>query len=103
MFLTLSRALKTAAVAAVVGVGFAGAGAAPASADTIRTHCFGDDCYREHCNDFGYDCVNIGYYDAHVYRPDHWRYVCDYDGDCHWARVYNDRVYERDYDDDYDY
>lgn len=108
MDLTLSRALKTAAIAGVVGLGLSGTGAVTsASADTIRTQCFGDDCYRQRCDDFGYDCVNIGYYDEHVYRPSHWRYVCDYDSDdCHWARIYTydrddyDR-YDRDYDDGY--
>jgi len=103
MFLTLSRALKIAAVAGVVGLGLAGTGTiTSASADTIRTQCFGDDCYRQRCDDFGYDCVNIGYYDEHVYRPGRWRWTCEDDGGCHWTRIYNDdRYYEHDYDDDY--
>jgi hypothetical protein len=104
MLPTLSKALKTAAIAGLLGVGLAGAGTTSASADTIRTRCFGDDCYRERCNDLGFDCINIGYYDEHIYRPGQWRYVCDDDGNCHWARLYNyDRVYERDYDYDYGY
>ncbi len=102
MLLTVSNALKTAAVAALLGVGLMGAGVAPASADTVRTQCYGGDCYRVRCNDFGYDCVNIGYEEP-AYRPFHSRWVCDADGDnCHWARIYDDRAY-RDWDDDYGY
>lgn len=96
MLLTVSRVLKSAAVAALLGVGLAGAGATSASAEIIKTRCFGDDCYRVRCNDWGFDCVNIGYRDRD-FRPYRSRYVCDADGEyCHWTRVY-----DRDYDDDY--
>ena len=98
MLLTVSKVLKTAAVAALLGVGLAGAGATSASADTIRTRCVGDDCYRVRCNDFGFDCVSISY-EAPAYRPFRSRYVCDADGDyCHWTRTYD---YDRDFDDEY--
>ena len=98
MLLTVSRVLKTAAVAALLGVGLVGAGATSASAEIIKTRCFGDDCYRVRCNDWGFDCVNIGY-EEHAYRPFRSRYVCDADGDyCHWVRTYD---YERDYDEGY--
>jgi hypothetical protein len=101
MLLTLSRSLKAAAVAALLGAGLAGAGAISASAETIRTQCDGDgDCYRVRCDDFGNDCVNIGYVER-ANRPFRQRYVCDaYGDDCHWTRIYE---YDRDYDDDYGY
>ncbi|MGD0190593.1 MAG: hypothetical protein ABSD74_07615 [Rhizomicrobium sp.] len=90
MLLTLSNTLKTVAVAGLLGIGLAGAGTTSASADTYRTQCTGDDCYRVRCNDFGYDCVNIGY-EVPVARPYHSRWICDADGDdCHWARIYGD-------------
>ena len=98
MLLTVSNTLKTAAIAVLLGVGLVGAGVPSASADTIRTRCYGDDCYRVRCNDFGFDCVNIGYESDRVYRPFHSRWVCDADGEnCHWARFYD---YDRDYYDD---
>lgn len=100
MLLNLSRTLKALPVAALLGIGLAGASALPASADTVRTRCYGDDCYRVRCDDWGFDCVNIGY-EAPAVRPFHSRWVCDANGDdCHWARFYDyDRPY--DYDDGY--
>ena len=99
MLLTVSKILKTAAVAALLSAGVAGAGATSAAADTIRTKCYGDDCYRVRCNDYGFDCVNIGYVEP-VARPYHHRYVCDANGDdCHWVRTYDDdHVYYDDND-----
>lgn len=101
MSLTMNKTLMSAAVAALLGVGLAGAGTTVASADTIRTRCVGDDCYRVQCNDWGYDCVDIGYRQQYD-RPYRSRYICDADGDdCHWSRTYD---YDRDYDrDDYPY
>jgi hypothetical protein len=123
MLVTLCRSLKTVAIAGLMGIGLAGTGAVtPASADTIRTRCFGDDCYRQQCDDFGYDCVNIGYEGYPDYQAGQWERVCDADH-CDWARIYDedrpygydrpydydqpynyDRPYDRDYDnyDDYD-
>ena len=65
------------------------------------TQCYDDGCYRVRCNDYGDDCVNIGYVER-ADRPFHSRYVCDaYGDDCRWTRVYD---YDRDYpDDDYGY
>lgn len=94
MLLTMSRALKTAAVAALLGVGLAGAGATSASAEIIKTQCFGDDCYRVRCDDWGFDCVRTGYIDRDYdrgYRAYRSRYICDADGEyCHWTRTYDD-------------
>ncbi len=100
MLLTVSRALTTAAMAALLGAGLAGASATSASADTIKTRCSDEGCYRVRCNDFGFDCVNIGYEEHYIYRPYRSRWVCDADGErCHWARYYG---YDRDtYDEDY--
>jgi hypothetical protein len=56
----LANTLKTTAIAALLGLGVAGAANSSASADTIRTRCNGDDCVRLRCNDFGDDCCRIG-------------------------------------------
>jgi len=107
--MTCTSILKTVAGAALLGAGLAAAGATSASADTFRTRCFGDDCYQQRCDDFGFDCVNIAY-QGHGYRPEDGpyygdppvqsRWVCDADGDnCHWARIYH-YDYEEDYDGD---
>jgi hypothetical protein len=97
MLLTVSRVLSTAAVVALLGAGLAGSGVTSASAETIKTQCYDDGCYRVRCNDYGDDCVNIGYVER-ADRPFHSRYVCDAYGDnCRWTRVYD---YDRDYDDD---
>lgn len=63
----LANALKTAAIAALLGLGAAGAASTSASAYTIKTRCFGDDCVRMQCNDFGYDCLRIGRSDRDDY------------------------------------
>jgi hypothetical protein len=94
----LSNTLKTAAFAGLVGLAFAGAGALPASAATYETRCYGDDCFRVRCNDFGLDCRRIEYLGDVGYNRPHDRLVCDEDGDnCHMVRT---RTY--DYDSDYD-
>jgi hypothetical protein len=93
----LSNTLKTAALAALVGLGVAGAGALPAAAATFETRCYGDDCYRVRCNDFGFNCRRVEYLGDVGYVRSRDRLVCDEDGDnCHWLRT-------RDYDYDYDY
>lgn len=95
----LSNVLKTTAFAALVGLGFAGASVTPASAATWETRCYGGDCYRVRCNDFGFDCRRIEYLGDVGYARMRDRLVCDEDGDnCHWVRT---RIY--DYDDDYDF
>ncbi|HEY6578299.1 MAG TPA: hypothetical protein VIY09_03175 [Rhizomicrobium sp.] len=67
----LANALKTTAMAALLGLGVAGAAATPASADTVRSRCDGDNCVRLQCNDYGYDCFRIGYYDRGYYSRDY--------------------------------
>jgi len=63
----LANALKITAIAALLGLGVAGAASSSALADTIKTRCTGDDCVRLRCNDFGGDCFRIGYFERHDY------------------------------------
>jgi hypothetical protein len=105
MLPTVSNTLKSAAAAALLGIGLAGAGAVSASADTFHTTCYGVDCYRVLCNDDGRNCERVGYYQRDdTARPYRSRYICDAYGDnCRWVRTYDDRVYyddQRAYDDD---
>jgi hypothetical protein len=66
----LAHTLKTAAIAALLGLGIAGTSGTSASAYTIKTKCYGDDCVRMQCNNYGYDCFRIGYFDGGDYdRP----------------------------------
>ncbi len=92
----LATALKSTAVAALLGLGLAGAATTPAAADTLRTRCYGADCVRWRCNDMGFDCIRVGYYDRDPYDRDapYARYY-DYDSERYVAPP--------DYDDDYDY
>ena len=85
--LSVSNTLKTAVLAAVIGLG--GMAVCPASADTYTTRCIGDDCYRVRCDDLGVDCVRTSYYDIDRYdAPRHTRMICDEDGDnCHYVSV----------------
>lgn len=116
MLLTVSNGLKTAAFAALLGTGLAAAGTTSASADTFRTHCFGGVCYQQRCDDFGADCIDIGYsapavtpwygygaYPYPTYGPTYGvsgsRYICDADGDnCRWVPAYD--YHEEDFDAD---
>ena len=59
----LANALKITAVAAVLGLGGMAASATSASADTYKTRCHGDDCVRLQCDDWGGNCLRIGYFD----------------------------------------
>ena len=108
----LANTLKTTAIAALLGLGVAGASGTAASAYTIKSRCYGDDCVRMQCNDFGYDCFRIGSYERYDYdRPygytrtytyypyayDYDRYYRDYDTD----RYRNHYDYDNDYDEDY--
>jgi hypothetical protein len=93
----LSNILKTTAVAAFAGLGVA-AVVSPAAAATYETRCYGDDCYRVRCDDFGYACRRMEYMGDVGYVRHRDRMVCDEDGDdCHWVRT---RTYTYDYDDD---
>lgn len=84
--LNASNLLKSAAVAGLLGLGFAGVTATPAAAETYETHCNGfGDCYRMRCNDWHEDCERIGYYNSD-YDRNHRRWVCNSDGDnCRWS------------------
>jgi hypothetical protein len=93
--LNISNIMKSAAVAGLVGLGFAGASATPASADTFETRCtsYGD-CYRVRCDDFHDNCYRTGYYGSDYSGSRRW--VCDEEGDnCHWA--YSDGYYHHYY------
>src|SRR5689334_11663301 len=88
----LSKTLTTAAFAGLVGFAATGASVLPASAATYETRCYGDDCYRVRCNDFGYDCRRIEYLGDVGYTRSRDRLVCDEDGDnCQLVRP---RVYD---------
>jgi len=115
VIMRLSRALQSAAVAGILGLGLLGTSATPALADHVRTQCDrdGDYCWRIWCDRDWDDCHRIagsgyrrsnsyyrynrygdysGYY-RNSYRRSyssggHW--VCDSDGDdCHWQRSYD--------------
>ncbi|HEX4160693.1 MAG TPA: hypothetical protein VHY79_19655 [Rhizomicrobium sp.] len=95
----LENTFKSIAVATALGWG-AMAAAAPASAETYRTSCYGDDCMRLQCDDWGRDCVRLGYFDRYASpaaAPDEY-YTQSY-------REYPDSYYgppPPDPDDDYD-
>ena len=94
----LSNALKTTAIAGLLGLATIGASANTASAATYETRCYGDDCYRVRCDDFGFDCRRVDYFGPVGYVRYRDREICDEDGDnCHWVRT---RTYDYNYDDD---
>jgi hypothetical protein len=105
----LANILKTAALAALLGLGVAGASGTSASAYTIKTRCNGDDCVRMQCNDYGYDCFRIGYVDrddydraytrTYTYYPYSYDYDDGYYGDYGYENHYRNHF---DYDNDYD-
>jgi hypothetical protein len=102
----LANTLKTTAIAALLGLGMTGAGATGAAAYTIQTRCNGDDCVRMQCNNYGYDCFRIGYYDRSDYdRPYGYTRTYTYypydDGYYDAFGVYHYRNHF-DYDSDYD-
>jgi len=104
----LANTLKTAAIAALLGLGVAGASGTAASAYTIKTRCNGDDCVRMQCNDFGYDCVRTGYYDRDYYQPYSYTrtytyYPYSYDYDNGYYGDYDTYPSRDRYDYDYDY
>lgn len=111
----LDKTLKTAAIAALLGLGMVGVSGTSASAYTIKTRCFGDDCVRMQCNDFGYDCFRIGSFDRDAYDRTYTRtytyyprtytyYPYSYDYDNGYYRDYDVDHYRNhyDYDNDYD-
>lgn len=95
--MTLSNVMKTTACAALLGVAALAGSARTASAATYETRCYGDDCYRVRCDDFGY-CNRIERLGDVAYIRHRDRLMCNEDGDdCHWVRQ---RVYEYDNDGD---
>jgi hypothetical protein len=102
----LANAVKTTAMAALLGLSVAGAISTSASANTIRTRCNGDDCVRLRCNDFGDDCTRVGYFERHDYDrvlPHGYTRAYDYySPDTYVTPGYTyDNDYFHDYDDDY--
>jgi len=87
----IPNSVKTAALAALLGLGAVVAGSAPAAAYTYKTECFGDTCQRVRCDDFGNYCEQVGYRDYDRYRDGYrheTRYVCDEDGyNCRYEHV----------------
>ena len=69
----IPKTLKSAALAGLIGLGFAAAIATPAKADHVYTRCDrdGDRCWRVRCDWDGDDCRRIPIYSA--YDPS-WRY-----------------------------
>ncbi|HEY3779046.1 MAG TPA: hypothetical protein VGL35_13420 [Rhizomicrobium sp.] len=91
----LANALKMTAAAAMLGLGAIATTGTPASADTFRTRCYGDDCVRMQCDDWGRDCFRIGEFDRYDYdRVTPYNYTRTYN-------VYPDTYYGPDYDHDY--
>jgi len=95
MLFRASGVLKIAAMAVLWGAGFAGGGATSASAETFRTQCYDDGCYRVRCDDLGNLCVSVDFGEESD-RPDRSPYVCNPEGnDCRWAHARdNDRLYD---------
>jgi hypothetical protein len=104
----LDKTLRTAAIAALLGLGVVGANVTAASAYTIKTRCYGDGCVRMQCNDFGYDCFRVGTFDRDDYDRAYTRtytyYPYSYDYDSGYYRDYDVDRYRNhyDYDNDYD-
>ncbi|MGH6889431.1 MAG: hypothetical protein ACREHF_09565 [Rhizomicrobium sp.] len=93
----LANALKLTAAAAVLGLAAVAVTGTPAAADTFQTRCYGADCVRLQCDDWGRDCFRIGRFDQYDYdRPAPYGYTESYS-------VYPDRYYAPDYDYDYNY
>lgn len=99
-----ARALKTMAIAALLGLGVAGAATTSASAYTIKTRCTGDDCARLQCNDWGDDCFRIGYFERYDYdRVLPYGYERTYEYAPEYAPSYAVPDHDYDYYHDYDY
>lgn len=101
MRLTISNGLKTATLAALLGLGGLMATAPGAAAHYTTTRCDGDGdhCWRVRCDDDGDDCVRVRSYYGDRYRTydrPRARWVCEDDGDgCHWVypRAYDHRAH----------
>ena len=59
----LANVLKATAIAAVLGLGTVAVSATSASADTYKTRCYGNDCVRLQCDDWGGNCLRIADFD----------------------------------------
>lgn len=95
----LLNLLRTTGAAALMAIGVAMS--TSASAATYETRCYGGDCYRMRCNDWGYNCRRMDFLGAVGYSRPRERMMCDADGDdCHWSPA---RAYRYDYDNGYDY
>lgn len=90
----LANALRMTAAAALLGLGAIAVTATQASADTFKTSCYGGDCVRLQCDDWGRDCFRIGRVDYD--RPVPYGYTQSYN-------VYPDRYYAPDYEYHYNY
>jgi len=99
--LSIPKTAAFVALGAVIGLGAMTAGSAPAKAFVYRTECLGNECFRERCDDDGYQCERISYVDRDRYRYDrNYRYVCDEDGyNCRYERVYNNGGFYDEYGD----
>lgn len=96
--MTLSNVMKMTACATLLGVAALAGTARTASAATYETRCYGEDCYRVRCDNFGYDCERMQPLGDVAYIRHRDRLMCDEDGDnCRWVRQ---RVYEYDNDSD---
>jgi hypothetical protein len=62
----LANVLRTTAVAALLTLGATTASTTSAAADTYKTSCYGDDCVWLQCDDWGRDCIRLGYFDRNV-------------------------------------
>ena len=81
----LTKKMRMLGLAAVAGLGLAGAVSTSALADYTQCDSDGDHCWRVHTGYYDYDRdyhrYNSGYYDNSGRR-----WVCDADGDrCHWS------------------
>ncbi len=95
--MSLSTILKTTAAAGLIALSVS-ATTTPAAARVYETQCYGGDCYRMSCSDYGYNCRRIEYLGQVGYTRYRDRWMCDaYGGNCQWVRTRN---YNYDYDDD---
>ncbi|HUJ03475.1 MAG TPA: hypothetical protein VLW75_07565 [Rhizomicrobium sp.] len=88
--MTVSKHLRTLALAGLGGIAIAAAGATAASAAYTYTRCDSYRCWHVRCDNDGDYCRNAGYvyrdYDRGHYRHYNRRWVCDRDGDdCHYV------------------
>ena len=105
----LANTLKTAAMAALLGLGVTGTSSTAASAYTIRTRCDGDACVRMQCDNYGDNCYRTGNYQRddydqpYGYSRTYTYYPYSYDFDEGYYRDYDGYHYRNHYDYDNDY